>query len=50
MAGRLAAGYAREQGAAEVELPMGQLHGKSEQDDGRSVTAAGTALLSTGRD
>ena len=47
MAGRLAPGYTREQGSAEVELLMGQLHGKSEQDNGRSVMAVGTAMLET---
>jgi predicted permease len=51
MAGRLAPGYTRAQGAAEVELLMSQLHGKSELEDGRTVEATGTALIeSAGRD
>jgi hypothetical protein len=47
MAGRVAPGYTPAQGAAEVELLMGQLHGKSETDNGRYVMAVGTALLQT---
>lgn len=47
MAGRLAPGYSRKQGAAEVDLLMGRLHGKTELENGRFVAAAGTALLET---
>jgi macrolide transport system ATP-binding/permease protein len=42
MAGRLAPGYMPAQGAAEVAMLMGQLHGKSESG---TVIATGTALL-----
>ncbi len=45
MAGRLAPGFTREQGASEVELLMGQLHGKSEHEGGGAVITSGTALL-----
>jgi len=47
MAGRVAGRYTPAQAAAEVDLLVGQLHGKSEQDEGRSVATAGTALLAT---
>jgi predicted permease len=45
MAGRLAPGYTREQGAAEVELLVSQVQGKREWDEGISIVATGTAML-----
>src|SRR5579884_1042568 len=45
MAGRLSPGYTGEQGAAEVELMMGQLHHQTERDVGRAVQAVGTTFL-----
>ena len=45
MAGRLAPGYTPAQGAAEVEMLVGQVQGKSEKEEGRSVSSLGTAML-----
>ena len=50
MAGRLAPGYTQQQGAAEVELLVGQAHGESEASKGVSIVTTGTAILeSTGK-
>ena len=51
MAGRLAAGYSREQAAAEIAVLMNQLHGKNDRESEYTVMATGTALLdAAGRD
>jgi len=45
MAGRLAPGYTRAQGAAEVALLAGQFRNQSERESGHAIVANGTAML-----